>query len=272
MAEATQKKIRLTAINQDAGEFAWKTLILLGGCYAMWATAVVCYSTGVLPLWCAFLLVLAAMYAMFTPMHEASHHNIGGRNQKLRWVDTLAGNLAAAALVVPYVGFERLHYSHHQNTNIVGKDPDLWVNGSNSLMIILRCLTIFPKQMYFFLSQPIATRKQKAQGVIIYLSILAIAIVGCLSGFWVEVVVLWLLPAWLGLGILAYCFDYLPHVPFIETKVFKNTRNVGMPRLNYIFLYQNYHQIHHLNPRIPFYKYYRSFKRIEPLLAEKNSA
>lgn len=269
MTGSGAKKIRITVLNKETGEFAWKTLLLLAICYLSWFLIVAAHLGGFVPLWLGTLALTATFYVIFTPMHEAAHLNISGRQKKLRWVDFAAGSLASFGLFVPFVGFERLHYHHHQNTNVPGKDPDLWVNGRNFFDIVFRCFTIFPKQMYFFMTKPIATKQQKLICAAFIILKFSIAGYWMFAGYLSEVIFLWLLPAWFALALLAYCFDYLPHVPFVETKIFHNTRNVGKPYLNYVFLYQNYHQIHHLNPRVPFYRYYLSYKRVKPLLDEK---
>jgi len=64
---------------------------------------------------------------------------------------------------------------------------------------------------------------------------------------------------------LGLTFDWLPHHPHqssdaregtrvIEAKGFWNTP------LTYIYLWQNYHQAHHVRPTIPFYLYRRQYE------------
>ena len=67
---------------------------------------------------------------------------------------------------------------------------------------------------------------------------------------------------------LGFAFDFLPHHGLHLTPSedrFKTTRNrVGLERLlSPLLLYQNYHLVHHLHPRIPFYKYVEVWRRKE---------
>jgi beta-carotene hydroxylase len=41
--------------------------------------------------------------------------------------------------------------------------------------------------------------------------------------------------------------------------------------LTWLWMYQNYHSIHHLFPRVPFYKYARLYSEIEAVLKEKQA-
>jgi beta-carotene hydroxylase len=41
--------------------------------------------------------------------------------------------------------------------------------------------------------------------------------------------------------------------------------------VNWIYLFQNYHLIHHLFPRIPFYLYPDAFQKLRPVLEKKGS-
>ncbi|NRA66524.1 MAG: fatty acid desaturase [Pseudobacteriovorax sp.] len=268
MQDKDNKKLRLTSINMFAGEFAWKTILLLGLCYGLWLTAGILVVAFEQPMWLGFLVSTLALYLSFTPMHEASHSNIGGKKSELRWVDDICGHLSAFLLLAPYIAFARLHYRHHQNTNIVGKDPDLWVNGSNPLTIALRCLTIYFKYITHFILDPVYEFTDKVKSVAVLVGIALFVLYLSSLGYGAEVLFLWILPSHVALAFLAFGLDWLPHVPFQETHLLKNTRNLPYPALNWILVYQNYHQIHHLNPRIPFYRYQQAYRHIKPLLDE----
>ena len=46
-----------------------------------------------------------------------------------------------------------------------------------------------------------------------------------------------------------------------------------MPRvaLNWLWMFQNYHSIHHLFPRVPFYKYAELYEEIEDVMAARQA-
>ena len=43
------------------------------------------------------------------------------------------------------------------------------------------------------------------------------------------------------------------------------------PLLNWVWVFQNYHSIHHLFPRVPFYQYQRLFRDIEEVMVAKGA-
>ena len=67
-----------------------------------------------------------AIYALFTPMHEAVH----GSFSKNKWVNSLFGNWCALFFLSPYAIFRWAHLEHHRFTNVPEKDPDLWSGGA----------------------------------------------------------------------------------------------------------------------------------------------
>jgi hypothetical protein len=89
-----------------------------------------------------------------------------------------------------------------------------------------------------------------------------------LTGHLLTVIVLVIVPQRLAGMALAWAFDYLPHHELTATArqdEFQATRNrIGMEWLmTPLLLSQNYHQIHHLHPSIPFYRYLAVWRRNE---------
>ena len=73
-----------------------------------------------------------------------------------------------------------------------------------------------------------------------------------------------LVPGRLALAFLAFSFDYLPHRPHTCTRTLNPIRATSVTSLftrtdawmlTLPLLHQNYHNIHHIWPYIPFYKY-----------------
>jgi beta-carotene hydroxylase len=73
-------------------------------------------------------------------------------------------------------------------------------------------------------------------------------------------------------GALAFLFDWLVHNPHEQpvTERYRATNAFLFRRahrtLTWLYLWQNFHLIHHLFPRVPFYRYETVFDRIRPLL------
>jgi fatty acid desaturase len=66
-------------------------------------------------------------YLIFTPLHEAVHETIAGKNSRRVWLERLIGHISGFVLLAPYPGFKALHLHHHQHTNDPVEDPDYWV-------------------------------------------------------------------------------------------------------------------------------------------------
>jgi ferredoxin len=92
------------------------------------------------------------------------------------------------------------------------------------------------------------------------------AVVGC--GYGWELVLIYLIPQRLALGVLTWWFDWLPHHDLgVTAKIdtFRASRvRVGWERLmNPLMFYQNYHVVHHIHPGIPFYLWVKAWKKTE---------
>ncbi len=96
------------------------------------------------------------------------------------------------------------------------------------------------------------------------------------AGYWVEALLL-LGVAWLfGLTLLLYLFAYIVHRPHQDVGRYVDTSTILVPGpwqrlVTWLWVFQNYHSIHHLFPRVPFYQYAKLFAEIEPIMVAKGS-
>jgi beta-carotene hydroxylase len=79
-----------------------------------------------------------------------------------------------------------------------------------------------------------------------------------------------------GVAILGYLFYYAVHSLYDQTSRFKNTNTIILPHwihgpVTFLWLWQNYHSIHHLYPKIPFYQYAEVFNQIVPGVSERGA-
>ena len=86
------------------------------------------------------------------------------------------------------------------------------------------------------------------------------AIVTLYTPYWALSLFGFILPTFIGTGVQALLFDWFPHHPHQETSQKLNTRNVPGRTLHILMAGQNVHQLHHVNPRVPFYRYHEAFK------------
>jgi beta-carotene hydroxylase len=251
-----------TRIKHLSGRFAWRTiaffLAILGG-LALSSTLAL---AGALPYWAAIPINALLIYFSFTPIHEAIHGNIAGRHAQWRWLELVVGHISGFILLAPYPGLERLHIHHHQHTNDPGEDPDMWVRADNFAMAVLRCMAIQPAyiwSLYKLATDPVGRRAFAYE--MIYIAVYVAILVAAFNlGFGVELLLLWVLPGYIGVVMCPLLFDWPVHHPHQDRGRYTDSAILLFPkpvRLLVDFLYcgHSYHLMHHLYPRIPFYHY-----------------
>ena len=243
---------------RHAGHLATPTLALaaavLLGEAAVW-TAVV---SGVAPLWLGSIAATVLAYVAFTPVHDASHGSVGGSPRRA-WIDAAVGHTLSLPLLAPYPVFRALHLRHHGATNHPERDPDAWVAGRTALGTAARCMTIVPHYYAVFFREVrrpgAAMRRIAPRSLVTFAAhLLLVGLVGSLAG-WGLALGLWVGPALLASGALAFLFDWVPHHPHTARKRGQETRLIDIPALTVPMLGQNHHLVHHLYPRVPFYRY-----------------
>lgn len=263
-----------TSWQKYTGKIAWPTIILfivlLLGYFIVWYA----YKNG-LPGFLTSGIAAIFAYGMFTISHEACHGNISGGVRTLKLIEQMMGWFSAALLMFPFSAFTVIHLRHHAHTNDPVKDPDNYVNGSNWFSIFIRCTTLIGH--YFWLSlgkesqHDMAMKKIRNQSLI-FLGLLFVVIgVFITIGEILTFVYVFVLSALLVAPVLAFTFDWIPHYPHQNLNKYHNTRVVTIPGLEFISLYQSYHLMHHLYPRVPFYNYKDCFKDYEKELRQEQS-
>lgn len=260
----------LQAWRAHTGGTAWPTVALSVVACAAWLGAVLGHAVGALPAVIAAPLALVAAYVSFTPLHEATHGNVGGRARP--WLDTVVGWAASAPLLAPYPAFRALHLRHHAKTNDPDLDPDMWVAGTG-WRVVARCLTILGHYYPMFLgplSRESSSAARNRTTAIVYLAVLIPTLVAVAWAGWASTVLgVVVAPAWLASGLLALVFDWLPHHPHAVQGRYVDTRVFPSPGLEVLLLGQNLHLVHHLWPSVPFYRYGVVFAACQDALAEK---
>lgn len=259
---------------RHAGHLAWPTLLLAGGVLlgeaAVWAACL----SGVVPLWAGAILATVLGYVAFTPMHDASHGAIAG-SKKREWLDKVVGYSMGFLLLAPYPVFRSIHLKHHGATNDPERDPDYWVAGSNPVSTAARCMTIVGHYYVVFFQRVLkndpAMKKALVPGVLGLAATAAVMVALVASGLALPLLALWVVPAILASGLLAFLFDYVPHHPHDTQGRHVDTRVILIPGLSIPMLAQNYHLVHHLYPRVPFYRYAALYREIEDELVERGA-
>lgn len=265
----------------DPGErvprLAWPTVALYAGTLALFAVEAYGFLVAGWSLWVTVPIGTAVTFLMFSVAHESTHHAISTNTR----LNDLFGHISMPFFVA-WGNFRLLkfiHIEHHRNTNEVKTvDPDAWCEEGPTWQLPLRWATI---DLWYFVFYVRRIRDRPRAEVA-----LTVAVFG---GFWAATALLasrgyghellwgYFVPQRLGIVILAWWFDYLPHNGLTATQRedrYRATRvRVGAEGLlTPLFVYQNYHLVHHLHPSVPFYRYIRAWRRNEQAYLDRNAA
>ncbi len=248
----------------------WPTLGLIGACYAAWAVGIF-----VLPGLSVALAI--SVVAGAAALHSSlSHEVIHGHPFRARWANVL---LVAPALTlfVPYLRFRDTHLAHHQDARLTDPydDPESnyldagdWEVLPRALQTVLRFnntlagrLLIGPVvgQLFWMASDWRLMRagdRAVLRGWLWHVP--AVAIVVALV--WAAPMPGWayLIAAYLALSILKIrtFLEHQAHEKARGRTVIIEDRGV----LGFLFLNNNLHVVHHMHPRVPWYRLWRLYR------------
>jgi beta-carotene hydroxylase len=262
------------------GEFAWPSVVYgIAVCSSYLATVGLTLA-GMVPLGLSFALVTILTYLAYTLLHEAVHGSISGSRQSYRWVNETLGYMAAWILMIPLTAHRHEHLAHHRNTNVKERDPDFQVGelGNSALHAVRVPFAVFVEQFTYYTKHRLgkAPTRQSAYFFAEVCAAIMPRLALLASGFWLEGLTLFVLAWWFGLMIILYLFAYLVHRPhsevgrYVDTSTFLAEGVLGRI-VTTLWVCQNYHSIHHLFPRVPFYRYPALFRDIEEIMAAKGA-
>ena len=256
---APRPKVPRDAIYQPP-DTAWPTLLLFVAALALWFTGLHGALTGGLPPAVAIAMQTVAAFMHFTVLHDGVHRSLMRGHPLLNdVVATIAGSFLGP--VVTGAAFRYVHFSHHRNTNDGNKDPDWWSGIGPAWRLPLQWATVdFMYVIVILRDWSQIPLKDRVQLLVVTLSLLAGYGAMWAIGYGWEATLYWLLPSRIAITWLAFAFNFLPHHPHDVVQAHNpyaatNVRAGGEPLMKWIFLYQNYHVIHHLFPSVPFYRY-----------------
>lgn len=256
------------------GEPAWGTVAFTLLILAAILGTLGSFAMGWINVWLALPVYALLTYMSYTPLHEAAHGNIHGDRDGLRWLNAACGMAMAPWIMVPYASHKLEHFTHHRHTNQPGKDPDFIVQGMGGgpwsfLKTILQFLWVqnsfFPRHHWG--SASTLDRTIYALELTISLGWRVAFVAGVSQPGTVALIVIGYL---IGATFTAYWFAYRPHLPYKTAARYQNTNSMLVPTwlkpLEWLWLGQNLHSIHHLFPRVPFYRYHALHRDIEPTM------
>ncbi|NYD55845.1 ring-1,2-phenylacetyl-CoA epoxidase subunit PaaE [Nocardioides marinisabuli] len=276
-AAAPQAVLGLPDPGERVPPVAWPTLGLYAGTLALFALELYGALVAGWSPWLTVPMGTAVTFLMFSVLHEATHHAVSTSTR----LNDLMGHLSVP-LVAPYGGygmFRFIHIEHHRNTNEQKSvDPDAWTSEGPWWQLPFRWATLDLWYVVFYARRA----RQRPRGEVAATAALAVVSLAgfaalVAAGHGAALAVAFLVPQRLGLVVLAWWFDYLPHhgLPFTGRQDrYRATRiRVGGERwMTPLFVYQNYHLVHHLHPSVPFYRYVRAWRRNEEAYLDRNAA
>lgn len=254
---------------------AWGTITLFILVLASYATLITAIATGALGLVAGMFISTLLIYMGFTVAHEAGHGSIAHEVSWMKPVERLMGwSMTLPFMILPFGLFAKIHDYHHAFTNDPDRDPDHWVSGDTWLEASLRAPTLALNYLYLtatrFKNDPVITKTHKSS-IVYYITTLSMVTSLVLSGYALELLMIGIIPVFLGSYVLGMLFDWIPHMPTRQQGRYQNTRSYLFPGLQFLTMYQNYHHIHHLYPRVSWYNYARVFNIIRNDLEAKNA-
>ena len=265
----------LEAAKHCMGEFAWPTVILGLTACTLYFTMPFMVSAGLMPFWLAALLMIVLTYVAYTALHESVHGTVSGSQPQLRWVNEWLGYISALVIGVPLTAHRHEHLAHHRHTNEPAADPDYGLSRlTESPLGAVRSAARALLQSYQYYIKSRWAHDKSTQNRTFCLEIAASASIRVAIVMLTDpgvTIALFLIAGIGGSMLLGFLFAYLVHYPYKDVGRYANTSTIiaGGPLnsvITWLWLFQNYHSIHHLFPRVPFYHYRRIFDAIEPIM------
>ena len=263
----------IAAVRALEVRLAWPTIVLAIAVFAAWLGTLVAAASGAIPLWLAFAVNAVLVYLSYTPLHDATHGSIARGCHE--WLNRAVGMLPAVMAIHNFSLHRVTHLSHHQHLNDPALDADHWVAGQRWWSVLARCSTVFLS--HYRLGWRIADADSRRRGAIENAATLGIAVLVLAIAGWEVFLVALILPAIVGMTLLAFLFDYIVHAPYADDGRFKATRAFILPRRwrrigSALWMQQNYHLAHHLYPWIPFYRYEKVMTAARELIERRGGA
>jgi len=256
-------------------EVAWGTVLLFFGVIIGYTITLSAAVNGVLPYPVATLICGYLAFVSFTVVHDAAHGSIFKTGSALKPLESLLGWVSCIPLLlVPYRFFQKIHDRHHAFTNDPERDPDYFGGAKSWYGIILNAMYIPFKYHWMSVTEfrHIKLFRDTYTSTLIYLSLIFGSMAWAVTaGYGIELLSFAVIPAAIAIIILALFFDFFPHTPHKALGRYHDTRIFIGKWFNVILLGQNYHLIHHMYPRLPWYKYQEVFFKIEPFLKSKGA-
>ena len=272
---AENHRAALAVARRHMGHVAWPTVFVSLGSLAGLGLSSWAALAGLWPMWAAMLLNGYLLLMQFMAVHDGIHQAISGDDKRYKWLNDLLAWIGGMATLIPYRGYDVMHLVHHRYTNDFEHDPDTWCAGRNPLALAFRFFTQTPHYVFVMTRMKMWRDREHRRPYFIagahHLIAWTLVAVGFVYGFGWEILMLWIFPTFLNVALIGLVFNYLPHRPHNSQERYTDSGVFLLPRpihrvVTVLDMYQTYHLIHHLFPRIPFYRIGAAFHEMRPIL------
>lgn len=251
-------------MTKDRAWAEWPTVLVLAACYGLWAVATTV-------LWEAFppgaFLVLTVAIAWHSSIQHEALHGHPFRDARLN----AALVFPALGLFVPYGRFRDTHLAHHLDAVLTDPyddpetnylDPAVWARLPGWRRAVLRFnntllgrLVVGPAVgMAGFVANDLRVIRARDTRVLAAWLWHVPAVVTALAWVWWAAV-----PAWAWLMACYVALSLLKIRTFLEHQAHERVRGRTVViedrgPLAWLFLNNNYHVVHHMHPRVPWYR------------------
>ncbi|MEJ6394346.1 fatty acid desaturase [Gymnodinialimonas sp. 2305UL16-5] len=239
----------------------WPTLGLIVLCYGAFGLAL-----WFLPVWAAVLVLMPVIALQASLQHEVLHgHPFGDR----RLGEPLV--FASLNLAIPYIRFRDTHLAHHMDANLTDPyddpesnylDPAQWQRLPRAAQLVLRVNNTLLGRMLIgpalaqmvFMAEDLRAIRAGAYGIASAWLAHGVACIAILA-----------LVAWSPLPIWAYLLACYGGLSILKIRTFLEHQAHDRVRgrtviiedrgvLAFLFLNNNLHVVHHMHPRLPWYR------------------
>jgi len=245
---------------------AWPTIVFLLAAFVIFGLSTYAYVVGMLGLgWAMFLNVIAS-YMAFPVAHDATHSAVFANRRLNDWAGRLAMLLLEPGPFFPVFRF--IHMQHHRFTNDPVKDPDVYSGTGPAWLLPFKWLTLDVIYFKNYLAPEVFKKRPRKERFEFYFAVVFfVTVLGAMTmaGWLHYYLLLFFIPTRIAKFLIIIAFDFLPHYPheaYAKDEPYRSTSNrVGFEwLLTPLFLYQNYHLVHHLYPAVPFYRNIKIWK------------
>ncbi len=229
----------------------------------------------ILPLWVAFPIAVLNITLSYLPSHDCQHSIIARQGKPLRWLNELVGHISLIPLAAAFRYMRHTHMEHHKHTNNPELDPDYGVHAANRKEYFKN--QILSKQpghtsnrdRYGETLKRIGKEHVMLDAIIVRSIYMLVLLVGALSGYAIEVALLWWLPLQLAFIYISYYLSWKPHHPGTEKSRYRDTRAFKSNFGNLGSSGMQYHIVHHLFPTIPLTRTPAAYRELRSILQQR---